>query len=102
MRNLKRILLLGSCFIGMTAFGQNANQMNPQQRTDYIMQHVTDLTPEQRSRLLDIENEYQSQAKVVGGPLQIDSLQKATNVKIRGVLSNMQYEQYGNLNPYSK
>jgi hypothetical protein len=98
MKNLKKIVLIAACSIGTVAFGQNS--MNPQERTDYICQHVTDVSSEQRSRLMDVENEYQRNARVVGNPVGIDSLQKVTDRKIMGILSNMQYAQYQSLNPY--
>jgi hypothetical protein len=101
MRNLKKILFVAAYSISMTALSQNTSQMNPQQRTDYISNNVSGMTLDQKAKLLDIENEYQSEAKVVA-PTRIDSLQRATNVKIRNILSNLQYQQYGNLKVYPR
>jgi len=101
MRAWKKIIWIVACCITINALGQtNGGQsMDIQQRVDYINQHVTNLTPDQQSKIRTIEEYYLSTIKRVR-PEAIDSLRHVTDNNIRMVLSNEQLEQYQNLAMY--
>jgi hypothetical protein len=96
MKTIKRLLLITSCFAGIHVF---TGQLNPDQRIDYISQHVADLSADQKAKLQEIEVQYQSDIRSTD-PTRMDSLRHATDRKIQVVLTNTQYEQYQSLTPY--
>ena len=101
MRTLAKLICMGTCCIAINALGQtnDGQGMDPQQRVAYINQHVTNLTPDQQSKIMAIEQEYLSNLKIVNVTA-TDSLRRVTDNSIRAVLSNQQYEQYQSLTMY--
>ena len=101
MKTWKKLVCIGACCIAINASGQtNGGQsMDVQQRVAYINQHVTNLTPDQQSKIMAIEQNYLSTLKTVR-PEAADSLRRVTDNNIRLVLSNEQLEQYQNLGTY--
>lgn len=96
MKALKRFLIVGIWFTAINASGQtgaNTSNMTIQQRTDYINQHVTGLTPDQQSKITAIEENYLGKSKTVNGAA-MDSLRRDKDNKIRAVLTTEQYGQY--------
>lgn len=101
MKTWMKLICIVACCISINALGQtNGGQSaDIQQRVGYINQHVTNLTPDQQSKIMAIEQEYLSNIKTVR-PEAMDSLRHATDNNIRLVLSNEQLEQYQNLSMY--
>jgi hypothetical protein len=101
MKALMKLICIGACCLTINAIGQTSvsQSMNARQRADYVNQHITGLTPDQQSKIATIEEEYLGQGKRVNATA-TDSLRRATDNKIRAVLTNEQYEQYQNLTMY--
>lgn len=101
MKTLTKLLCIGACCLTINALGQTGinTGSNVQQRVDFINQHVTNLLPDQQSKIAAIEEDYLGKCKIVN-PTATDSLRHDTDNKIRGVLTSEQYAQYQSLTMY--
>lgn len=97
MRILKALIFAGliSITAGVAAQGSVPQQSNtPQLRTNYIKQHISDITSDQESKILSIEQNCSTAIQSTTNYRAKDSLFRSTDLQIKTVLTPGQYIQY--------
>jgi len=99
MKTLKMLIAACSCIIVTGASAQNNsptpnNTPVPQQRTSYIKQHVSDITSDQESKILSIEQSCSTAMQGATNNHAKDSIRRSSDSQMKGVLTPGQYTQY--------
>jgi hypothetical protein len=94
MKTIKTLIFAGLCTIALNCIAQKTATSIAQQRTDYIRQHVSNLTTAQKAKILKIEKQCSSALKTADGPVAKDSVSASSESQIKTVLNYDQYMQY--------
>jgi hypothetical protein len=99
MKTLKTLIFAGLCTIAVGTVAQSniLSQNNtpvPQQRTDYIKNHVNGISSDQESRILSIEQSCSTAMQGAHSNNAKDSIRKSTDTQMKTVLTPDQYTQY--------
>jgi hypothetical protein len=97
MRTLKALIFASLCTITISTVAQSdvPSQTNtPQQRTNYIKQHVSDVTSDQESKILSIEQQCSTAMQSTTNNKAKDSILRSSDSQIKAVLTPDQYTQY--------
>lgn|SRR6185312_14124516 len=99
MKILKTLVFAGLCSIAISTVGQGSvtlpnNTPVPQQRTNYIKKHVSDISPDQESKILSIEQSCSNAMQSANNSIAKDSIRRSSDAQIKTVLTPDQYTQY--------
>ena len=101
MKTFKTLFIASVCIVAMNVTAQQRTQMNPQEKTDNIKEHIKEITPDQEAKILTIEQDFEkasqdARTNTKGDAMQakMESLREDRDAKIKGVLTADQYNQY--------
>lgn len=100
MKTLKTLILAGFCTVAISTAAQSSvpAQSNatpvPQQKTDYIKKNVSDISSEQESKILSIEQNCSTSMQSANTSRAKDSIRQSTDTQMKTILTPDQYTQY--------